>query len=314
VTDALSISQATLDSLWDFSDPAASADRFRRAADDESRPAPARIELTTQRARALGLLGRFDDAEAVLDAALAAVGGPPAEPTDAAPSESASRQAGSGVQPPSGQNQKASVKPDPTKERLLARIALERGRLRVNAERPAEGVPLFTLAARHAAAAGSQFLALDALHMLALADAGQEEEWAADGLALLDTVTDARVQRWGVALHNNLAWHLHDNGRPDEALTHFEQAVATADSVGTTDQRFIGRWALGRCLRTLGRTGEARAIQQKLARERPDDEFVKAELAELSDAPATDAPATDAPATDAPAADAPATGTSVKPD
>jgi tetratricopeptide (TPR) repeat protein len=304
VTDALSISQATLDSLWDFSDPAASADRFRRAAGDESRPAPARIELATQRARALGLLGRFDDAEAVLDAALAAVGGPPGETTDAAPREPGSGPAASAQlpagEPAAGEHDKASAQPDPTKERLLARIALERGRLRVNAERPAEGVPLFTLAARHAAAAGSQFLALDALHMLALADAGQEEEWAADGLALLETVTDARTRRWGVALHNNLAWHLHDSGRPDEAITHFERALVTADSVGTTDQRFIGRWALGRCLRTLGRTDEAREIQQKLAEERPDDEFVRAELAELAELAAPSA--------------APATGTSVKPD
>jgi tetratricopeptide (TPR) repeat protein len=259
VTDARPISQATLDSMWDFTDPHGSAERFRAAASDESRPAADRIELATQYARACGLLGRFDDAERVLDDSVQAVGAP----------------------------RPAPATPDPTHERLLARIALERGRLRVNAEHPAEGVPLFTLAARQAAAAGSQFLALDALHMLALADAGHEEEWAADGLALLDRVTDARVQRWGVALHNNLAWHLHDSGRPEDAITHFELALQTAETVGTDDQRFIGRWALGRCLRTLGRTDEARAIQEALAAERPDDEFVRSELAELSGAPAT---------------------------
>jgi tetratricopeptide (TPR) repeat protein len=276
VTDSSPISQATLDSLWDFSDLAASAERFRLAVNDENRPAADRIELATQLARAFGLLGRFTEADAVLDAALAAVGAPVEDHAPAVAGDSAAV-VGTAV-------------PAPTNERLLARIALERGRLRVNAERPAEGVPFFTLAARHAAAAGSQFLALDALHVLALVDAGHEEEWAADGLALLETVTDARVRRWGVALHNNLAWHLHDSGRPEEALAHFELAVATADSVGTSDQRFIGRWALGRCLRTLGRTDEARAIQERLAAERPDDEFVRtelAELAELSDSPAT---------------------------
>jgi tetratricopeptide (TPR) repeat protein len=276
VTDSSPISQATLDSLWDFSDLAASAERFRLAVNDENRPAADRIELATQLARAFGLLGRFTEADAVLDAALAAVGAPVEDPAPAVAGDSAAV-VGTAV-------------PAPTNERLLARIALERGRLRVNAERPAEGVPFFTLAARHAAAAGSQFLALDALHMLALADAGHEEEWAADGLALLERVTDARVRRWGVALHNNLAWHLHDSGRPEEALAHFELAVATADSVGTSDQRFIGRWALGRCLRTLGRTVEAQAIQERLAAERPYDEFVRtelAELAELSDSPAT---------------------------
>jgi tetratricopeptide (TPR) repeat protein len=283
VTDSSPISQATLDSLWDFSELAATAERFRLAVNDETRPAAVRIEFATQLARAFGLLGRFGEADAVLDAALAAVDAPTEEALDAPTDEPPA------VAADSNATGEAAVH-DPMIERLLARIALERGRLRVNAERPAEGVPFFTLAVRHAAAAGSQFLALDALHMLALADAGHEEEWAGDGLALLDTVTDARTRRWGVALHNNLAWHLHDSGRPEEALAHFELAVATADSVGTSDQRFIGRWALGRCLRTLGRTDEARAIQERLAAERPDDEFVRtelAELAELSDSPAT---------------------------
>jgi tetratricopeptide (TPR) repeat protein len=243
VTASSSIPQSQLDSLWDFSDPAASADRFRQAADDEDHSLAQRAEFATQLARALGLLGRFEEAEAVLDAILLKLGEPA--------------------------------------EVLLARVALERGRLRVAAERAREAVPLFTLAARHAAAAGSKFLALDALHMLALADDGHEEEWAAEGFSVLGTVTEPRSRRWGVALHNNLAWYLHDTDRPDEALPHFEQALATAEECGTEDQRFIGRWAVGRCLRSLGRRDEARSIQEGLAAERPDDPFVAAELAEL---------------------------------
>jgi tetratricopeptide (TPR) repeat protein len=243
VTASSSIPQSLLDSLWDFNDPTASADRFRRAVDDEQRSLVARAELATQLARALGLLGRFDEAEALLDAIV--------------------------------------LELDEAPEVVLARAALERGRLRVAAERTPEGVPLFTLAARHAAAAGSKFLALDALHMLALADPGHEEEWAAEGFSVLGTVADPRVRRWGVALHNNLAWHLHDTGRPAEALPHFEQALATAEECGTDDQRFIGRWAVGRCLRSLGRYDEALSIQEGLAAERPDDPFAAAELAEL---------------------------------
>jgi tetratricopeptide (TPR) repeat protein len=243
VTASSSIPQSLLDSLWDFSDPAVSADRFRVAAGDERLALEARAELATQLARALGLLGRSDEAEVLLDAILLELGEPP--------------------------------------EVVLARVALERGRLRVAAEQTAQGVPLFTLAARHAAAAGSKFLALDALHMLALADAGHEEEWAAEGFSVLGTVTDPRVRRWGVALHNNLAWHLHDTGRAEEAMPHFEQALATAEECGTDDQRFIGRWAVARCLRSLGRHDEALSIQESLAAERPGDPFVAAELAEL---------------------------------
>ncbi|MCU1635647.1 MAG: hypothetical protein JWQ68_886 [Cryobacterium sp.] len=249
MTDASPISQALLDSLWDFSNPRASADRFRLAADDPERGTLARAELGTQLARALGLLGEFDQAEAVLDAVMDAVG--------------------------------------ESSERVQARVALERGRLMVAAEHLAESVPLFTLATRKAVAAGSTFLALDALHMLALADAGHEEEWAAEGIDVLDTVGEPRARRWGVALHNNLGWHLHDSGRPEQALPHFEQALAYAREVGTADQAFIGEWAVARCLRTLGRSDEARDIQERLASERPADEFVQAELAELTGAAPT---------------------------
>ncbi|MBG6057744.1 tetratricopeptide (TPR) repeat protein [Cryobacterium sp. MP_M5] len=240
------VSQALLDSLWDFTDAAASAQRFQQAADDAGRGDEARAELATQLARAFGLLGRFDDGLA----ALAAVQESTGEPTD----------------------------------RLQARVALEHGRLLRSMDRPDEAVPFFTLAVRKAASAGTQFLALDALHMLAITDTGHEEEWAAEGLALLDTATDARTRRWGVALHNNLGWFLHDSGRPEEALPEFEAALGAADTVGTHEQRHLGRWAVARCLRTLGRTDEARTLQQQLAAERPDDDFVRAELALLDQA------------------------------
>lgn len=256
MTDSQPISQAQLDSLWDFSDPAATIDRFREAMERDDVDAEGRAELTTQVARAWGLLGNFEEAEAELEAAKEEVDSP--------------------------------------SEHLLARIALEGGRLRVAAGEPGEAVPLFTLAARHAAADGSQYLALDALHMLALTDAGHQEEWAAEGFSMLGTVTDPRTLRWGVALHNNLGWYLHDSGRPEEAMPHFQQALAAAEEYGTADQRFIGRWAIGRCLRTLGRTDEARQIQEGLAEERPRDRFVREELEALGAEPATDA----APKTD----------------
>lgn len=164
---------------------------------------------------------------------------------------------------------------------VAARIALERGRLRVAEGVPEEAVPLFTKAARDAAAGGVTFLVLDALHMLALTDVGQEEQWAADGLELLATASQARTQRWGVALNNNLAWYLHDNGRAEEALPYFERALDFAKAVGTSEQRFIARWAIARCLRSLGRTDEALKLQRVLAVQRPDDPYVAAEIAAL---------------------------------
>jgi tetratricopeptide (TPR) repeat protein len=60
------VPQTQLDDLWNFDDPDASAARFAAAAGRTT--GQERAELETQRARAWGLLGRYDEADAVLDA------------------------------------------------------------------------------------------------------------------------------------------------------------------------------------------------------------------------------------------------------
>ena len=247
--------QQTIDRLWDFADPAASEARFRAVADDESRSAHERAVMTTQVARAIGIQRRDDDALALLD------------------------------------DLESAERPDETAEEtaeLRARVALERGRVAATAERFDEAVPLFTRAVREAALAGSTFLVLDALHMLALNDAGHEEEWATEGFDVLDGVRDPRLKRWGVALHNNLGWTKHDAGDAVAALHHFEQAVEAADRYGTAGQQHVARWSVGRALRSLGRTDEALELQRELAVARPDDRYVQAEIEALT-AEATEA-------------------------
>ena len=69
--------QQMIDRLWDFSDPAASEERFREAADDDEHPAHVRAVMTTQLARALGIQGRFAEAIDVLDGVVA--GGIPSD-------------------------------------------------------------------------------------------------------------------------------------------------------------------------------------------------------------------------------------------
>lgn len=243
-----------IDRLWDFSDPAASEERFREAADDDGNSAHLRAVMTTQLARALGIQGRAGEALAVLESVTADV------PASDSPADAAE---------------------------LRARVAIERGRLAASAGRPADAIPELTRGVREAALAASPFLVLDALHMLALNDAGHEEEWAAEGFDVLAGVRDARVLRWGIALHNNLGWTMHDAGRAQAALSHFEQAVEAADRFGTTEQRHVARWSVARCLRSLDRTDEALAMQRELAAARPDDPYVQAELAALTEAEPT---------------------------
>ncbi|GAA1061126.1 hypothetical protein GCM10009573_25530 [Agromyces bracchium] len=237
--------------MWDFADPAASEERFRAAAADETLSVHGRAVMATQLARAMGLQHRDDEALAVL-----------AELEEADPGES-----------------------DEEAAELRARIFLERGRMAAAGERLDEAVPEFTRAVREAALGGSTFLVLDALHMLALNDTGHEEEWAAEGFDILEGVRDPRLKRWGVALHNNLGWTKHDGGDAQAAMYHFQKAVDAADRYGTAGQQHVARWSVGRALRTLGRTDEALEIQRELALARPDDPYVRAEIEALAPAP-----------------------------
>lgn len=164
---------------------------------------------------------------------------------------------------------------------VRTRVDLERGRLRRSAGRPAEAVPLFVAAHERADCAGLAYLAVDALHMLALADPDNAPEWTVKALDRATGATDPETRAWAIALHNNRGWYLHDANRFDEALAAFQAAHAAALELGTPDQEQIARWAVARCLRSLGRTAEALAIQEALLEERPDDEYVHEELALL---------------------------------
>ena len=166
---------------------------------------------------------------------------------------------------------------------LAVRILLERGRLRNTAGSPAEAVPLFEDALLAARRDGEAFLAADAAHMLAIADPLRSEQWTEEGLADLQSSTDPRTLRWGVALHNNRGWALFDAGDAHAALGEFEAAMEAADRYGTLDQQFAAQWSLARCLREVGRWQEALGIQRRLAAERPGESDVEAELAVLSE-------------------------------
>ncbi|MGX5696197.1 hypothetical protein ACWKWP_08375 [Agromyces soli] len=243
--------QQAIDRLWDFSDPAKSEERFRAAAADETASEHARLVMSTQLARAIGIQGRADEAFAVLDETAAA---------------------------------EAEAEHGRAAAELRARVALERGRLHAASGDTDEALPELTRAVREAAAAGSAFLVLDALHMLALHDAGHEEEWATEGFDVLDGATDPRVLRWGVALHNNLGWTKHDGDDAVAALHHFTLAAEAAERYGTAEQWRVARWSMGRALRTLGRTDEALEIQRALDAQRGDDPYVTAEIEALTGA------------------------------
>ena len=232
---------ALLDELWEFDDMRASERRLRDAVDAAPSDSVAHAELTTQLARALGLLGRFDDGRGLLDAV--ALRGLPSP--------------------------------------VAIRVSLERGRLLNSAGNPSAAAEHFIDALGFARAAGEDFLAVDAAHMLAIVDSERSADWTEQALHVVRRSVDPRTQRWAGSLHNNAGWARHDAGDYAGALAEFEEAVAAYSMHGTVEQVRVARWAVARALRSLARFEEALEIQLRLAAHGPSDGYVEEELAEL---------------------------------
>jgi tetratricopeptide (TPR) repeat protein len=234
-----------LDELWDFDDPVRSETRFRDRLATVGAETQSAAELRTQLARALGLQGRFAEADAVLD------------------------------------DVEADLPPDPAARTVVrARLLLERGRVRNSSGSPAVATPLFRDALTTAECAGDDFLAADAAHMLAISDRDHAESWTREGLRIVQDSSDPRCARWAGSIHNNLGWSLHDAGDHDRALAEFGSALDAYRIAGSDEQVRIARWTVARGLRSTGRLDEALEIQTELA-DGSSDGYVEEELGEL---------------------------------
>ena len=205
------IDQAILDELWEFDDADLSESRFRVELEhggpwDETE----RAELMTQLARAIGMLGRFDEAAAVL--------------IDIASAEII----------------------------VGLRVLLESGRIMNSSGNTDAATALFRQAALIASAADQLFLQIDALHMLAIVDAGGAEHWTESAIRLAEVSPKSRTQRWLVSLHSNIGWRRLEGGAAASALASFTEASRWADLVGTEQQREWTKVAVDDCRKLLG--------------------------------------------------------------
>ncbi len=218
-----------LDALWDFSDPATSEGRFREAVDRAESASEALI-IRTQIARALGLQRRFDEAHAELDEVERGVGG--------------------------------------SRDEARGRLALERGRVHNSSGRSEASIPCFTEAMDLASASGLDALAVDAAHMLGIAepdDAG--EPWTRRAIEMAEASIDPKARRWRGSLLNNLGWARFEAGDATEALRCFEAALDARIEAGAPEPIRIARWCVARAQRELGRADEALKALRDLERE-----------------------------------------------
>jgi tetratricopeptide (TPR) repeat protein len=220
------------DQLWDYANPAETEKQFRALLPRSrtSGNAAYLAELLTQLARALGLQGRFEEAHRLLDEVEAML-------TD-------------------------------DRVRPHIRYLLERGRVLNSSGSPDQARPLFVAAWELAQAAGEDFYAVDAAHMIAIVAAGQAAlDWNMKALRLAESSTQARARKWLGSLYNNIGWTYHDLGQYETALEIFEKAVKYRETGGDAQLIRVARWCVARALRSLGHVAEAFTMQQALLQE-----------------------------------------------
>jgi tetratricopeptide (TPR) repeat protein len=227
-----------ISTLWAFNNPELSEQRFRAALPTAS--SDDALILQTQIARTYGIRRNFSEARQIL----------------------------AGIEP---QLQKASVE-------AQVRYYLELGRTYSSATHPPESQTLEAkelaraayLRAFELAQAGQlDYLAIDALHMMAVVDTAPEDqlEWNRKAAALMQSSSQPDARSWDGTLHNNIGYALHLLGRYDDALLEFKLALAAREREGNPQATRIAWWMMAWTLRALGRLDEALEIQLRLERE-----------------------------------------------
>lgn len=239
------------DSLWDFKDLEKTAVVF----DDlipvakESENAEYFLQLLTQIARCQGLQDDFTEAHLTLD----------------------------------------EVQEGITAETPVAKIRyfLERGRVFNSSNEKDNALVMFARAYELAVAATEDDLAVDAAHMMAIAQSEptQQLSWNLKALAMAEKSQDPKAHAWLGALYNNMGWTYHDSGKLAEALDMFKKALAFREQKAEPSSIRIAKWTVARTLRSLNRLDEAVEIQAALKTELEiagqKDPYVFEELGEL---------------------------------
>lgn len=244
-----------LSTLWDYSKPALSEERFR-AAIVQAAPDDALI-LQTQIARTYGIRKDFAKAREILAQVEPKLAG-------------ASPEARARWLLESGRTWASPVHTPQQREE-------DRERARA----------LFTAAFETARDAKLDGLAIDALHMMVMVDEApqQQLEWDLKAVAFMEASSQPAAKRWEGALYNNTGYALQQAGRFNEAIAMYRKSLAAYEREGKAEDARIEHWMIASALRAQGKLHDALAIQQRREREwdaagKPDP-YVYEELEQL---------------------------------
>ena len=220
------------DTLWDYNNPEQTEKKFRELLPlaKESGDMSYYTQLLTQIARTEGLQRKFQDAHKTLN----------------------------------------TVRLLLTDELIVAKVRylLERGRVYNSSNHPDKAKPLFLEAWEFASRNNEDFYAIDAIHMLQIAEPPDKQlEWANKAMELAEKSKDKRAKNWLGSLYNNTGWTYHDLGQYDKALELFEKSLRWREEKNDEKGIRIAKWTIARTYRSLRRIDEALEIQRALEKE-----------------------------------------------
>jgi tetratricopeptide (TPR) repeat protein len=226
-----------INALWDYTKPQLSEARFTAALDGAS--ANDRLLLLTQIARTHGLRKDFAKAREIL----------------------------------------ATVEPELPRasSEVRVRYLLELGRSHASAAHPQEALTPQSLeqarscylrAHELAAEAGLDFLAVDALHMMAVVEVepARQLEWSQKALATMLRSDQADARGWEGSLRNNIGYARRLMGDLEGALEEFRLSRSAYERAGRARNVRWADWMIARTYREQKKYRQALALQLELER------------------------------------------------
>ncbi|MFN3649083.1 MAG: hypothetical protein ACK47B_05830 [Armatimonadota bacterium] len=221
-----------IDKLWNYQQPEETAETFRELLPRARRSGNRDylVQLLTQLGRTQSLQGKFAEAHRILDEA------------------------------------EGLLQPDLKTARV--RYLLERGRTFNSDQKPERARRLFREAWELANAAGEEAYALDAAHMLGIAETPDEAlKWNLQAIGLAERSKNERARRWLGPLYNNTGWTYYERGDYPTALELLNKAQAFYQQHGSPVQIRIAKYSVGKTLRALGKVEQALTIQEAIRTE-----------------------------------------------
>jgi len=226
-----------IDALWNYGKPEVSEQRFAAAMDGAT--ADEKLVLQTQIARTWGLRKDFANARQIL----------------------------AGVEP---------ALPNASAE-VQVRHWLELGRTWISATHSKEqrtpdarqtARDAYLRAFELAEQARLDYLAIDALHMMAFVDDAPDQQlaWNQKAIAHMERSDQPDAKRWEGSLRNNVGYALRLKGDYDGALAQFRLSRAAHERMGRKKSVRIADWMIARTWREQQRYTEAIALQLELER------------------------------------------------